>query len=587
MAQLKHSLCFFLLTLQQQNHFTVIDLPGNFEFSISERTTDTDVIQDERNIQFCTAKGPSMILPVIHCSVDDTHKAIEKKIVHLAKAVDSKEYRTIGVLTNRKLASDMRISHKNIDLALNGNSNLEFYYCVVKDQGTDGVPSSLDERLKAEESFFQAAQWLQIHDHCGMKAFRKRLSYMIKKLYKEEFSRVKTKVEQQLDQNQEILNTIFPPRNDNMTQRMFLGNIASKFEVLTHAALNANYSANNIFDTEPNMRLISQVKKAHMKFAVRFAESGHNMTFDGFLELQNGTGAERSNRRGEGSSLQAFWAGKGTENIERDTSLFPELQEIIRTEVFDYARPTNASLMKRIGTVYQSTLGPHLETLNGEIISILFREQVTKWKSIIIDHVSDIIYMIHRYIFRLLCLVCPEEQVCKDIWNKLLVKQLCILYQGALGQAKLLVDVECHHPPATFKQDFDNELRERRHQRNEVTSMPTTFGFKSNQVDKQTTNKDNDKVACEDVYDALEMYYKVARDRLVDNIYRQVIMHKLLEGQGSPVKTFGTYMIMGLDDDELMALAGETEVSQRKRMDVACEIVSLKQALVALCMSRG
>lgn len=87
---------------------------------------------------------------------------------------------------------------------------------------------------------------------------------------------------------------------------------------------------------------------------------------------------------------------------------------------------------------------------------------------------------------------------------------------------------------------------------------------------------------CEDILDIFVSYYKVARKRLVDVVYQQVISHFLLNGDVSPVKVFGPEMIIKMDSERLEFISGENEGSKQQRTVLNREIESLKAALKVL-----
>lgn len=228
----------------------------------------------------------------------------------------------------------------------------------------------------------------------------------------------------------------------------------------------------------------------------------------------------------------------------------------------------------------------------GTVLSTVFEEQSAKWESLSLGHVSELILLVHHYVFRLLCHLCPEKPIRDQIWDGYLVEELTGRYRKAMDHARFLLKIE-RGRPATFNHYFNDVLQKRRATR-QANSMEK-LAFKMNTTDGTpgpfvslaqlkiaAENKSNDEQLQEDVLDAFVSYYKVARKRFVDNLFQQVISYFLLNSEESPVRAFGPEMIMRLGGDELDLIAGEDEESRQKRLALNREIESLSLALKVL-----
>lgn len=118
--------------------------------------------------------------------------------------------------------------------------------------------------------------------------------------------------------------------------------------------------------------------------------------------------------------------------------------------------------------------------------------------------------------------------------------------------------------PSTVNHYFNANLQKKRNERQAVV------------------DRDNTQQVCEDIADSLASYYKVARKRFVDSVCQQVVNHFLLNDKESPLKILSPDLIMGLDDEQLGAIAGEDAVLKHQRHTLEREIGALDAALKVL-----
>jgi Dynamin GTPase effector domain len=207
-----------------------------------------------------------------------------------------------------------------------------------------------------------------------------------------------------------------------------------------------------------------------------------------------------------------------------------------------------------------------------------------------LSYVSKAILIVHDFLHRLLESLCPEKQVRDMLWTDHLVDHLVILYQKAMRHAHFLLDIESRSSPCTFNHYFNSTLQGKR---NDRMSKPLTKRGEKHQcfdepvirvsmIKDYVTNKSNEDQACEDIFDALASYYRVARKRFVDNVCQQVIFHMLLQSKDGPVNFFSPELIMGLSAEELDAIAGEDEETKVNRQALGRDVENLEAALKVL-----
>ena len=86
----------------------------------------------------------------------------------------------------------------------------------------------------------------------------------------------------------------------------------------------------------------------------------------------------------------------------------------------------------------------------------------------------------------------------------------------------------------------------------------------------------NTQQIVQDIHDILCSYYKVARKRFVDNICMQAVDHFLINGPQTPLTLFSSSFVSGLNVDELERIAGEDNMTKRRRQQLRKEIESLE-----------
>ncbi|KAF4506151.1 hypothetical protein G6O67_006265 [Ophiocordyceps sinensis] len=557
-----------------QNHLTVIDVPGIFRVPTPGLTTETDIALVESMVKRYMNDSRTIILAVIPCNVD----IATQEIVQLAEKADPAGVRTMGVLTKPDLATEAATQKAVVDLVQGKRSNLKLGYYVVKNRGADDVAGGWTQakRAAAEKAFFTNQPWALIRERCGVATLKDRLRNLLMSISKQEIPNVKSDVEQRLRKCKADLEAMGPPRSDESSQRQFLGRLASRFQTVTHAALNGYYAGEQLFKVDPQLRLVTRVINLHNVFSKVFSQRAHQRHFDGALD------GER-------------------ELTKKDTTIpftipldhYRELDEIVYAQDGECAMPEDKPIMDLIKDVFESSRGPDLGTFSGTVLSAVFEEQSVKWEALSLSHVSNSIALVHHYIYRLLRHLCPEKPIRDQIWNSFLVEELSGLYRKAMDHARFLVMIE-RGRPTTFNQYFNDILQKKRAERLNQTmeelAIDVTKGndfpggrcVPIDMLKSVATNKGNDQQLCEDILDSFLSYYKVARKRFVDVIYQQVISHFLLNGDESPVRAFGPDMIMRLDGEQLDMIAGEDGESKQQRATLNREIESLSAALKVL-----
>jgi hypothetical protein len=336
----------------EQEHFTVIDVPGIFRVPSPPFTTDDDVDLVRNIVESYIENSRTIILAVLPSNVDVT----TQEILKMAEKADPGGVRTMGVLTKPDLVTEV-VSQKAIkDLVLGKGKPLRLGYCVVKNRSADDALSTVSERLTQEKAFFGKPAWCEIvgSGRCGIGSLKIRLSDLLMNITKKEFPHVKADVAKQLEQRRSELESMGPSRTEQIAQRMYLGRIGSKFQAVTQCALNGFYDSEALFTETPSLKLITAVTKMNERFANTFWKKGH----------KRHTSPDWDD---EGEAAHAL-AENDDNTLVQDLLLpYPELHDIVETDSYECPKPkafNDYSIMDHIEKVYQLNRGPELGTVS-------------------------------------------------------------------------------------------------------------------------------------------------------------------------------------------------------------------------------
>ncbi|KAJ8119426.1 hypothetical protein ONZ43_g3617 [Nemania bipapillata] len=546
----------------EQTHLTVIDVPGIFRVATPGLTTESDVIMVRNMVKSYMANQRTIILAVMPCNVD----IATQEILKLAEEADPEGVRTMGVLTKPDLVNEKATQVAIMDLVLGKRNPLKLGYYVVKNRGADDSTSTISDRFTAERAFFMAPPWTAVAERCGIQALKASLRELLMTISKKEFPLVKADIEKDLQKCRTSLEAMGPSRSNQTSQRLFLGRIASNFQNITQHALNGHYSSDPLFDTIPELKLVTATIGLSETLSDIFWKRGHKRHFS-------------SESRNEGSDETPF---------DYYTDIYPELDDVICPDIYVCPEPQEGRIEDHIKTIFKSSRGPEIGTFGGTILATAFKEQSEKWEALVLAYTSKSIVLVHTYIGKLLAAVCPDEQIRTQLWDTILFEKLQSGYRRALSHARFLLSLERNGTLSTFNHYFNSTLQKKRNERQATVfeGMRTDSDHGAyillQDLAQMTIDKDNTQQVCEDIADSLESYYKVARERFVDSVCQQVVNHFLLDDKEGPVKVLSPDLILSLDDEKLDLIAGEDAISKHQRHTLEREAEALNEALKVL-----
>ncbi|KAF5850463.1 hypothetical protein GGP41_002696 [Bipolaris sorokiniana] len=334
-----------------------------------------------------------------------------------------------------------------------------------------------------------------------------------------------------------------PARQTEREQRLFLSNLARRFQDLVEAASSARYFSHKIFDkVEP--RLIIYVANLTKIFSYDFVQKAHLRYFE--------TG--KSNEEADCELDKDVEDGlSDTSGRERAILLDINLDEYsvidnIISKDNSVENPRNG-ITEWTEELYLQSRGVDLSTFGGTILCSAFKVQSDKWPSMTKTYVSHVIVVIHRFMVIALDTFCADSCVREEIWASIL-DEVLTRYKAALDQAMFLISLERDKRPYTVNHYFNNNLQIVRGNRKAAilkskSRQEIKRGTHNNaqvcdnlvvdleDVRSTTKNKSNIDQVKEEIHDILWSCYEVARKRFVKNVYQQAVDHCLLTGPRS------------------------------------------------------
>lgn len=170
-----------------QEHLSVIDVPGIFKKTTKGLTTKSDISMVRSMVSTYMANPRAVILAVIPANVD----IATQEILEMAAECDTKGERTLGVLTKPDLV-DAGAEQHVLDLIDGKSHKLNLGWCIVRNRGQKELLESSSNRHEVERYFFMSQNpWAKVEkDRVGVEALRRRLTEILAAIVRREFGKV-------------------------------------------------------------------------------------------------------------------------------------------------------------------------------------------------------------------------------------------------------------------------------------------------------------------------------------------------------------------------------------------------------------
>lgn len=170
-----------------QEHLSVIDVPGIFKKTTEGLTTKSDIGMVRNMVSNCMENPRAVILAVIPANVD----IATQEILEMAAECDREGERTLGVLTKPDLVDTGAEQHV-LDLIEGKSHKLNLGWCIVRNRGQKELLESSSNRHAVERYFFMNKNpWAKVEkDRVGVEALRRRLTEILAAIVRREFGKV-------------------------------------------------------------------------------------------------------------------------------------------------------------------------------------------------------------------------------------------------------------------------------------------------------------------------------------------------------------------------------------------------------------
>ncbi|KAL2862837.1 dynamin family protein [Aspergillus lucknowensis] len=361
-----------------EDHLSVIDLPGIFTDRGPEETTEDDRDMVHNMVTDHLKEHASIILTVFPAKSD----VAAQDIAQIVRRLDSDGQRTLGVLTKPDLV-DPGAEQQVLDLMAGKTMRLGYGWVLVRNPDVN-LPLVSEEKLtELEEKLLEHGRWKTVvRDQFGFGALREHIREAIvrhaRRDIPKEARRLKT----------EPL-SLGEGRASRQKQANFLLNIVIKFQEIRADAVSANYSKNDIFDRIGDTRLAT-------RDMIRF---GHTFAFQA-----------QDPDSGESHQFGDYHPGHASQTTTRKYETKLEVHTVLTdSETLDW--PINDQIYPWFEEQYQTSGGLGLSPFSPSLLPQVMKKQSQKWERIALGYISDIILLVNQFILDVLTDLCPDKRV--------------------------------------------------------------------------------------------------------------------------------------------------------------------------------
>ncbi|KAJ4265013.1 hypothetical protein NW762_005256 [Fusarium torreyae] len=580
-----------------EDHLTVIDVPGMFENETPGLTTKADIELVKNMVRKYINESRTIILAVVPCNGDIANQ----KILTYAKEADPEGKRTLGVLTKPDLAVEEATKGVVVDLVLGKRRDLQLGYCVVKNRGADDNSSSSDVRNAQEKGFFTQSPWTKLPaDRVGIPALKTRLGQLLMDRTKHEFPKVRTELMTKQRECETLLKAMGESRSTEAEQRIYVGQMAAQFAQIKNFGLDAYYTRHKIFENE-SLKLITRIREINEGFGKVLYDKGHTRNFfePGKDDIVVPPPTEPDEPRSEVEDEDI----KRAELYDQLTFAIPllgeeDLMDDLLHDPYYCSKPHKEDILTYIEKEYLTSRGYEIGTFSGEMVPITFKEQSKKWRPMARAHVSNAILIVHHFIRTVLDSCCPHATIRDELWVFLL-DDLQKRYRRAVDHAEFLLEVEFEGKSITYNPNFNDSLNQlkfahaeglgkkveeiiRRYDGMHMRELETPAAEARQAIEARLKKENTLSTTRRDIHNVLHTFYNNARGRFVDVVCQQVIDHFLLNAADGPLTVLSHDVVLHMTAEELEAIAGEDILSKDRREKLTRDVANLKEALKVL-----
>ncbi|KAL4861090.1 hypothetical protein BDV12DRAFT_208373 [Aspergillus spectabilis] len=525
-----------------EEHLSVIDIPGTFENMMPGLTTKEDKVMIDNLVLHYMNNPCLIILAVIPANT--------------ARDIDPEGFCTLRVLTKPDLVD--KGAEQNVISLVNGKgSQSELGWVLVRNLGCSELQEGTVDRDEAEKAFSHRSPWSSVDPQkFGIQALKTRLQELLTSNVRREFPSVRNEVNSKLKVAKNAMRALGAEREEPGQQRKYLLDIVTHFQRITQNALTTNYGS---------------------KFGEDMAAYGHEHEFDS---------GEHSTEYQDEEELKANFSDSITEDCkEQDTiqtrqlNTCPELEDVLPEQIA-VTDPAKGEIEPWIKSLYLSSRGFEIGTLSLTLLPAIMKIQSSQWPAIAHGYIADVITMVHKFVLQALELACPELKVCTRLLT-VIMDDLLAKYSRAIEQVDFLLRIERTGRPNSLNKRLTENLHTwRQEQKASLPEDVITFckdrAVQAKRPSKvQSSGSDADWIVLE-LHNTLKSYYAVALDQFVDNVCMQAADFFMVTGEELPMSLFSSSFVSSLTDEQLEEISGEDSGLKRRRAQLKKEIQELE-----------
>ena len=232
---------------------------------------------------------------------------------------------------------------------------------------------------------------------------------------------------------------------------------------MTFHALAARYGADSLFEKVPGLKLATAVVDRNETFADNVWKMGHTMAFSKEPAI---FGEEHEENEDYDVEISLTQDGEdynvGAENFDeqsyqiRHTQPEPELEDILHDDR-QVPMPKSDGIIPWLEDVYKSSRGFELGTFDASLLPVIWKKQSANWDDFALGYVSDVVSLVHKFIFALISAICDDERV-RSALMSMLMDGLIDRYTKSIEHAKFIITVEKDGTPLTLNHYFAENL---------------------------------------------------------------------------------------------------------------------------------
>ena len=274
---------------------------------------------------------------------------------------------------------------------------------------------------------------------------------------------MKYEIGKRLTEANKSFKALGPERSTPAAQASYMTDLATKYSQLAMLSLQAKFGSDELFDDLPSLRIAPSVVARATVFETDMARYGHTYIFSGGstekLSVQGTTGASKKKAVAIPANDTLSPSSQGNRFEVRKEHDHSDVTEMLQPQE-SLNKPNDGDIEPWLRTVYETSRGFELGTFDASILATTMKKQSSKWSSISLGYVSDIIVLVHRFITTAIRAIVPDELMAYSLFS-ILQDSLQHQYKRAIDQVDFLLQIELSGTPMTTNHYFNDNLEKR------------------------------------------------------------------------------------------------------------------------------